>query len=252
MLSVSIKHPDAGDFKEEIISEETRDGVYRRDSYISAYVNDQEIRVFCKYAVKAGAKNAPGLLNVHGWMGLPAIDESYVQDGWAAGYVIGTVSGSDDHVAQPGKRGGGLTAVMAESLTRESILDAIRERRTYATTGDRIILDFWINGKPMGSVIEPSSEVNIRARVIGTAPIRKIEILRYDWGGGAWSVPIMENPGRDVVNLDKTLTTPVPAIYYMRVEQEGLVAGRPVRAWSSPIWVGRPQSNIKQHRRKNR
>lgn len=75
--------PDAGDFKEEILSEETRDGIYRRESSISAYVNDQEIRVFCKYAVKAGVKNAPGLLNVHGWMGLPAIDESYVQDGWA-------------------------------------------------------------------------------------------------------------------------------------------------------------------------
>ncbi len=75
--------PDAGDFNEEIISEETTNGVYRRDSYISAYVNGREIRVYCKYAVKAGAKNAPGLMNVHGWMSMPSIDESYVQDGWA-------------------------------------------------------------------------------------------------------------------------------------------------------------------------
>ena len=28
--------PDAGDFKEEIISEETKDGIYYKDSYISA------------------------------------------------------------------------------------------------------------------------------------------------------------------------------------------------------------------------
>jgi hypothetical protein len=75
--------PDAGDFKEEIVSEETKDGIYRRDSYISAYVNGQEIRVFCKYAVKEGAKNAPGLLDVHGWMSYPRIDDSYVKDGWA-------------------------------------------------------------------------------------------------------------------------------------------------------------------------
>jgi acetyl esterase/lipase len=75
--------PDAGDFKEEIVREETRDGVYYKDSYISAYVNDEEVRVFCKYAVKAGAKNAPGLMNVHGWMGGPAIDMAYVNDGWA-------------------------------------------------------------------------------------------------------------------------------------------------------------------------
>jgi dienelactone hydrolase len=75
--------PDAGDFKEEIVSEETKNGIYRRDSYISAYVNGEEIRVYCKYAVKAGATNAPGLMNVHGWMSLPAMNEPYVKEGWA-------------------------------------------------------------------------------------------------------------------------------------------------------------------------
>ncbi|MEX1048200.1 MAG: prolyl oligopeptidase family serine peptidase, partial [Akkermansiaceae bacterium] len=75
--------PDHGDYKEEIIQEETKDGIYSRDSYISAYVNGQEVRVFCKYAVKAGARNAPGLLNVHGWMATASIDRDYVQEGWA-------------------------------------------------------------------------------------------------------------------------------------------------------------------------
>jgi len=75
--------PDAGDFKEEIISEETKDGIYYKDAYISAYVNGEEVRVYCKYAVKAGAKNAPGLMNVHGWMSGPSIDMAYVNDGWA-------------------------------------------------------------------------------------------------------------------------------------------------------------------------
>jgi dienelactone hydrolase len=75
--------PDTGDFKEEIVREATTNGVYERDSYISAYVNGEEVRVFCKYAVKAGAKNAPALLNVHGWMGGPSIDRKYVDDGWA-------------------------------------------------------------------------------------------------------------------------------------------------------------------------
>jgi dienelactone hydrolase len=75
--------PDAGDFKEEIVREETKDGVYYKDSFISAYVNGHEIRVFCKYAVKADAKNAPGLLNVHGWYAAPSIDMDFVKDGWA-------------------------------------------------------------------------------------------------------------------------------------------------------------------------
>jgi dienelactone hydrolase len=75
--------PDQGDFKEEIIRQETKDGILYKDSYISAYVNGEEVRIFCKYAVKEGARKSPGLLNVHGWMGGPAIDMSYVNDGWA-------------------------------------------------------------------------------------------------------------------------------------------------------------------------
>ena len=75
--------PDQGDFKEEIVRQETKDGIFSKESYISAYVNGEEVRVFCKYAVKEGAKKAPGLLNVHGWMGGPAIDMKYVNDGWA-------------------------------------------------------------------------------------------------------------------------------------------------------------------------
>ena len=75
--------PDAGEFREEIVSESTAGGIYSRDSYISAFVLGEEIRVFCKYAVQAGATNAPGLLNVHGWMAMANLDLGYVRDGWA-------------------------------------------------------------------------------------------------------------------------------------------------------------------------
>ena len=75
--------PNKGDFKEEIVKEEKKDGFYYRESYISAYVLDEEIRVFCLYKVKAEAKKAPGLLNVHGWMATASINQSYVDDGWA-------------------------------------------------------------------------------------------------------------------------------------------------------------------------
>ena len=76
-------NPDAGDFKEQIIKEETKDGIYFRDTYISAYVLGEEIRVYCKYGVKAGATNAPGLMNVHGWMSSASIDINFAKDGWA-------------------------------------------------------------------------------------------------------------------------------------------------------------------------
>jgi len=75
--------PDAGEYREEIVREERRSGIYYRDSYISAYVLGKEIRVFCKYAVKEGAIKAPGLMDVHGWMSRPNISKDYVETGWA-------------------------------------------------------------------------------------------------------------------------------------------------------------------------
>jgi len=47
--------------------------------------------------------------------------------------------------------GVGVTGVYATDLTREAIFEALRERRTYGTTGDRIIVDWRLDGHPMGS-----------------------------------------------------------------------------------------------------
>lgn len=76
-------NPNEGDFKEEVVSQETRNGILSRDSYISAYVLGEEVRVYCKYSVKEGATRAPALLNVHGWMGAPAVGRDFVEEGWA-------------------------------------------------------------------------------------------------------------------------------------------------------------------------
>ncbi|MBM4040914.1 MAG: hypothetical protein FJ290_20635, partial [Planctomycetes bacterium] len=75
--------PDKGDLREEIVRQETVGGVLCRDSYISAYVLGQEIRIYCMYRVKAGARAAPGLLDVHGWMGAPGPSKEFVDSGWA-------------------------------------------------------------------------------------------------------------------------------------------------------------------------
>lgn len=75
--------PNKGDFKEEIIRQKTTKGIFYRESYISAYVLNQEIRVYCKYSVRAGVSNVPGLLDVHGWTGTANIARDFVDDGWA-------------------------------------------------------------------------------------------------------------------------------------------------------------------------
>ena len=51
---------------------------------------------------------------------------------------FGLIGSTDHHSAFPGSHGFGRVAVWAESLSREAIWQAIRARRTYALTGDRI------------------------------------------------------------------------------------------------------------------
>ena len=50
----------------------------------------------------------------------------------------------------PGCAQGVVAVVIAPALTREAVFDALAERRTYATTGARIVLDFSVGGVPMG------------------------------------------------------------------------------------------------------
>ena len=47
-----------------------------------------------------------------------------------------------------------MAVVLAVENTREEIWDALYARRTYATTGARIVLDFKVNQQHMGSWIE--------------------------------------------------------------------------------------------------
>ncbi|HIJ56105.1 MAG TPA: DUF3604 domain-containing protein, partial [Deltaproteobacteria bacterium] len=73
---------------------------------------------------------------------------------------------------------GGLTCVLAEELTRESIFNALKNRRCYGTTGPRMALRFEANGHPMGSVVETPDTVQIRAKVIGAAPMEALMLYK--------------------------------------------------------------------------
>ncbi|HEY64025.1 MAG TPA: DUF3604 domain-containing protein [Caldilineae bacterium] len=101
------------------------------------------------------------------------------QHGLALGHIFGFVGNTDHHGAHPGSYGGGRTAVWAESLTRDGIWEAFQARRTYALTGDRIEVQFAINGHPMGSVLtEHTPERHIELFVKGGAPIDYVELVK--------------------------------------------------------------------------
>jgi len=110
------------------------------------------------------------------------------------GHEVGFVAASDDHLSKPGysipwteslAQKGGLGAVFASEHTSDKIFDAMRTLRTYATTGDRAVLEFSVNGTRMGQRGPYSDSRDIRGRVIGTAPIDQVSIVKN--GEVIWS-----------------------------------------------------------------
>ena len=100
------------------------------------------------------------------------------------GHEVGFIGSSDNHVGHPGYTGignaqqGGLAAVIASENTSQSIFDALRNRRTYATTGERIILDLSLNGGQMGTRVANSERRELTCRVFGTHPVDSIDMIK--------------------------------------------------------------------------
>ena len=114
--------------------------------------------------------------------------EWMLADAFDLGHRLAIVANSDGHKGRPGASYpggstfgsyGGLTCVLAKSLTRESVWEAYRARRVYATTGARIFLDVETeDGIPMGGLLtaRSGSGPGFRIRVCGTAPIERVEV----------------------------------------------------------------------------
>jgi hypothetical protein len=153
------------------------------------------------------------------------------------GVKLGIVSGSDTHdnrpanpYKEPGPSGpAGLTAVWAERLDRPTLFDALFNRRCYATTGVRIIVDFRVNGAWVGSTVQADC-FSFTADVVGTADIEQIDLVVNGDTAKSYTSVGQHAQLEDDVPLR---FSPVGANYcYLRVRQ---VDGN--RAWTSPIWL---------------
>lgn len=167
----------------------------------------------------------------------PVLPGNYVQDALIRGYLTGFVSGGDVHLNMPGECG--LTGVVAPELTRGALWDAIRARRCYATTGVKILLDFSVNGYPMGTVLRvPTAKwadlypMRIACAAIGTANMASIEVIennRVIYTHTMWRGPADQMGFCLPRPLERT---PYWRYYYVRVTQKD---GH--MAWSSPVWI---------------
>ncbi len=103
------------------------------------------------------------------------------------GHQVGFTAASDNHLSQPGytapkgrglSQRGGLGAVLAPELTRDALFDSMRARRTYATTGERMIMQTRVNDVSMGQRSGYTKTRLVAGTVIGTAPIAEVAVIK--------------------------------------------------------------------------
>lgn len=172
---------------------------------------------------------------------------SYVADLLERNLMLGFIAGTDTHatmtfgkpVLEPGHidRLPGLTAVCAEKLERGEIFHAIKSRNCYAACGERIYLDFKINGIPMGSSIKISSGItpsaNIHIECAAKGDLETVEIIRNGQcirtlRPEAWKfgIDFEDKDLRDIFCKRRICH------YYVRVRCKSGAS-----AWASPIWI---------------
>lgn len=164
--------------------------------------------------------------------------DAFAREALERGSRFGVLASGDSHDGHPGLchlgghyPTGGVAAVLADENSRPALLDALRARRVYATSGPRIVLRFALASHRMGEIVdarELQGEVPIFVQALGTAPIESIEVIRK---GGR--ISRVEGGGSDDLTLSGSLAGLAPGDWvYARVVQtdEGM-------AWSSPIFV---------------
>jgi hypothetical protein len=141
----------------------------------------------------------------------------------AKGYKLG-VQSSSDHISTHTS----YTLVYSPSVAREEIVDSMRKRHSYGAT-DNIILDFRAgDNHMMGDIFEASTSPKFQVKVVGTAPIAKVEIIKDG------KFVFDTQPNGVTANFSYVDANPGKAEswYYVRVTQSDRNL-----AWSSPIWV---------------
>jgi hypothetical protein len=78
--------------------------------------------------------------------------DKYYDNALAQGWHLAPVNSQDNHAANWGMANKHRTVALATELSRESIYEALSNRRAYSTEDDNFRMDYTINGMPMGTI----------------------------------------------------------------------------------------------------
>ena len=207
---------------------------------------DYMTKSFDGFAYRTDARDAGvGLLEIHNygswtWKGIVDYEPAYVQaldKGWHVMPAANSDTHNPDWISGYEVR----TVLLAPSLTRENLYEAMRAGRGYATLDKNLRIEFTVNGEAMGSVLS-SPAPGYRARIhiedpdgVASDAITLVEIVS---DGGKVIASLSADSA--VVTWDVSLDAARATYFYVRVSTASSLPGLAgVTAWTAPVWTGR-------------
>ncbi len=161
------------------------------------------------------------------------------------GWKVSPVCGNDNHGLTGITHHTSRTFVLATDKTKAAILDAMKNRRTYASLDQNIQCSYTVNDNIMGSTLPASNVYKFKISISDPDTLNpKDKITKIDIVGDSGKVLQTYKANAYSVQWNPTINDPVSKYFFIRVYNSGGgdAAGadpeKPI-AWLAPVWTGK-------------
>lgn len=158
----------------------------------------------------------------------------YYRNMLAKGYHLGPTIDHDNHNMTFGKTAKTRLVIMAQSLSENNLLDAMRNMRFYASQDCNAKITYTINSQPMGSILTQAGAPVLSVSSITTAAVSSVAVMAGVPGSGTAATQLTSSASGNFSFTDNTLANGAQKYYYLDItEADG------TRIITAPIWYTR-------------
>lgn len=152
---------------------------------------------------------------------------SFYDEAIARGWKLGAAGSEDNHRGDHGNYTQKRLAILADTLTRSALYEALKIRRFYSTLDKNLVLSFKVDGNEMGSTIKSGTyDFQVVAEDRENEIFVQVQVYKNGSLLKEWQIIETE------VNIQETFETSPGDSYYTKVTQQD---GN--EAISSPIFI---------------
>ncbi|RYU80103.1 CehA/McbA family metallohydrolase [Hymenobacter persicinus] len=163
--------------------------------------------------------------------------ESTYQRMLAKGYHVGISLDHDNHNTTFGRTTPGRLVILSPTLTKANLMQALRNRRFFASDDWNAQVNFTLNGQPMGTIMEGTGNASLSVNVADgdNESVRSITLMRGVPANGVNAVSVATTPAGTAALTYTDTNVPNSAYYYYAI----IIQNDGDRIVTSPIWYSR-------------